>query len=85
MFQPAHGAAPDIAGQGSANPSAMLLSAAMMLGWLASRGAGEAHAEAAAELDAAVEQAFAAGLRAADIGGKATTAEVVRAVSAALP
>ena len=48
VFQPAHGTAPDIAGKGLANPTAMLLSAAMMLDWLASRGAGQNYADAAA-------------------------------------
>ena len=38
VFQPCHGSAPDIAGQGKANPTAMFLSAAMMLDWL-----GEQH------------------------------------------
>ncbi|WP_236552581.1 isocitrate/isopropylmalate dehydrogenase family protein [Belnapia sp. F-4-1] len=80
VFQPAHGTAPDIAGQGIANPTAMLLSAAMMLDWLASRGAGEAFAEAGAELERAVDAAFAAGLRTADIGGGDGTAAVVREV-----
>ncbi len=84
VFQPAHGTAPDIAGQGIANPTAMLLSAAMMLDWLASRGAGEAHAEAAAELEAAVDKAFAGGLRTADIGGRDGTAAVVKAVREAI-
>ncbi len=37
LFQPAHGTAPDIAGKGKANPTAMILSAAMMLDWLAVR------------------------------------------------
>src|SRR3546814_11849852 len=37
VFQPCHGSAPDIAGQGRANPTAALLSAAMMLDWLAER------------------------------------------------
>ena len=84
VFQPAHGTAPDIAGQGIANPTAMLLSAAMMLDWLASRGAGQAHADAAVELEAAVDKAFAGGLRTADIGGRDNTAAVVKAVQEAL-
>jgi 3-isopropylmalate dehydrogenase len=84
VFQPAHGTAPDIAGQGIANPTAMLLSAAMMLDWLASRGAGQAHADAAVELEAAVDKAFAGGLRTADIGGRDNTAAVVKAVKEAL-
>lgn len=81
VFQPSHGTAPDIAGKGIANPTAMLLSAALMLDWLAERGAGQAWAEAATELEGAVDAAFAAGLRTPDIGGKAGTAEVARAVT----
>ena len=69
VFQPAHGTAPDIAGKGLANPTAMLLSAAMMLDWLASRGAGQNYADAARELERAVDKAFGAGLRTPDIGG----------------
>ncbi len=80
VFQPAHGTAPDIAGQGIANPTAMLLSAAMMLDWLASRGAGAGFADAATELEGAVDAAFAAGLRTPDIGGRDGTAAVTRAV-----
>ena len=80
VFQPAHGTAPDIAGQGVANPTAAILSAAMMLDWLASRGAGRNFADAAVELESAVDAAFAAGLRTPDIGGADNTAAVVRAV-----
>lgn len=81
VFQPSHGTAPDIAGRGLANPTAMLLSAAMMLDWLAQRGAGQNWAEAGAELQAAVDAAFAGGLRTPDIGGAAGTAEVARRVT----
>lgn len=84
VFQPSHGTGPDIAGRGIANPTAMILSAAMMLDWLAERGAGEAWAEAAAELQAAVDGAFAAGLRSAEFGG-AGTAEVARAIAERIP
>ena len=84
VFQPSHGTAPDIAGQGLANPTAMILSGAMMLEWLAQRGGGEALREAADEIRAAVDAAFAAGLRTPDIGGTAGTAEVTRGVIAAL-
>jgi 3-isopropylmalate dehydrogenase len=80
VFQPAHGTAPDIAGKGIANPTATLLSAAMMLDWLASRGAGQGFADAAAELEMAVDGAFADGLRTADIGGADGTAAVAKAV-----
>jgi 3-isopropylmalate dehydrogenase len=85
VFQPAHGTAPDIAGQGIANPTAMLLSAAMMLDWLADkRDAGPAFADAGRELAAAVDTAFGAGLRTADIGGRDGTAAVVHAIKGRL-
>jgi 3-isopropylmalate dehydrogenase len=80
VFQPAHGTAPDIAGRGLANPTAMLLSAAMMLDWLASRGAGQNYADAARELERAVDTAFAAGLRTPDIDGRDGTAAVAHAI-----
>ena len=84
VFQPSHGTAPDIAGKGLANPTAMILSGAMMLEWLAQRGGGAALREAAGEIRAAVDAAFAAGLRTPDIGGGAGTAEVTRRVLATL-
>jgi 3-isopropylmalate dehydrogenase len=81
VFQPAHGTAPDIAGKGLANPTATLLSAAMMLEWLGERGAGANFTEAAAELAAAVDAAFASGVRTPDIGGRDGTWAVVQAVA----
>jgi 3-isopropylmalate dehydrogenase len=84
LFQPSHGTAPDIAGKGVANPTACFLSAAMMLDWLAVRGAGQRLADAAGEIRAAVDRAFAEGLRTADIGGSAGTVQVTRAVISAL-
>ncbi len=81
VFQPAHGTAPDIAGQGIANPSAMLLSAAMMLDWLAVRHADPALADGARAVERALEAAFASGaVRPYDFGGTSRTADVVRAV-----
>ena len=74
LFEPVHGTAPDIAGQGIANPLAMILSAALML-----RHGFSLEAEAAA-LESAVDRALAAGLRTADLGGTATTAEATEAV-----
>ena len=74
VFEPVHGSAPDIAGQGAANPLATLLSTAMLL----RDGLGMA-AEAAA-VEAAVEAALGAGLRTADLGGPASTDEMTRAV-----
>jgi len=84
VFQPSHGTAPDIAGKGLANPTATILSAAMMLEWLAARGGGEHLAEAALALRGAVDATFAGGLRTPDIGGRSGTAEVARQVIAGL-
>ncbi|MCC7275502.1 MAG: isocitrate/isopropylmalate dehydrogenase family protein [Alphaproteobacteria bacterium] len=81
LFQPAHGSAPDIAGHGIANPTAMLLSTAMMLEWLGHRHGREPLVEAAACLDAAVERAFADGAAfPIEIGGPHGTRDVARAV-----
>jgi 3-isopropylmalate dehydrogenase len=74
VFEPVHGSAPDIAGTGTANPLAMLLSAAMML----RHGVGRQ--EQAAALESAVDRALEAGLRTADLGGDATTEQARRAV-----
>jgi 3-isopropylmalate dehydrogenase len=74
VFEPVHGSAPDIAGQGVANPLAMILSAAMLLRH------GLALQEPAARIESAVDRALEAGLRTGDLGGTATTAEATRAV-----
>jgi 3-isopropylmalate dehydrogenase len=74
LFEPVHGSAPDIAGQGLANPLAMFLSAAMLL----RHGLG-LESEAAA-VEAAVEDVLAAGLRTPDLGGATGTAEASAAV-----
>jgi len=74
VFQPCHGTAPDIAGRGLANPTAMFLSAAMMLEWLGDRHGVHACHRAAVELTRAVERAFANGdLVGAENGGNAGT------------
>jgi 3-isopropylmalate dehydrogenase len=81
LFQPAHGTAPDIAGQGIANPTAMLLSLAMMFDWLAERDADTVLADGARAIERAVEQAFASGdVRTREFGGASGTADVTRAV-----
>ncbi len=59
VFQPCHGTAPDIMGQGVANPSAMILSAAMMLDWLADKHDYAPAGAAAQRIEAAVDRAFA--------------------------
>jgi 3-isopropylmalate dehydrogenase len=78
VFEPVHGSAPDIAGQGIANPLAMFLSAALML----RHGLGR-EAEASA-LESAVDRALDQGLRTRDLGGTASTAEATQAVLAHL-
>ena len=85
VFQPCHGTAPDIAGRGLANPTAMFLSAAMMMDWLADTFRVEACARAAAALTRAVEGAFADGaLVPAEFGGTAGTQEITDRVLAQL-
>ncbi len=85
VFQPCHGSAPDIAGKGIANPTAMILSGAMMLEWLGrEKGVAEA-SRAGALLRHAVDAAFAPGtLRTCELGGDSGTAAVFSAVGAAL-
>ena len=81
LFQPAHGTAPDIAGLGIANPTAMLLSAAMMLDWLAERDGDSALADGARAIEAALDSAFRSGaVRPREFGGTSGTADIVRAV-----
>src|SRR5438309_7582377 len=74
VFEPVHGSAPDIAGEGIANPLAMFLSAAMML-----RHGLLLDAEAAA-VESAVKGALDGGLRTPDLGGAASTAQATEAV-----
>ena len=74
LFEPVHGSAPDIAGQGVANPLAMILSCALML-----RHGLAMEAEAAA-VESAVDRALAGGLRTRDLGGTASTQEATAAV-----
>jgi isocitrate dehydrogenase (NAD+) len=78
VFEPVHGSAPDIAGQGRANPIAMILSGAMFL-----RHVGE---QAAAEnVDWAVDEVLSRGaVRTPDLGGSSTTMEVATEIAAAV-
>src|SRR3954453_5729799 len=78
LFEPVHGSAPDIAGQGVANPLAMFLSLALLL-----RHGLDLESEASA-LESAVDKALDQGLRTRDLGGTASTAEATEAVLAAL-
>jgi 3-isopropylmalate dehydrogenase len=78
LFEPVHGSAPDIAGQGIANPLAMFLSVALLL-----RHGLRLEAEACA-VESAVDRALADGLRTRDLGGEAGTAQATAAVLAHL-
>ncbi|MDF2780381.1 MAG: 3-isopropylmalate dehydrogenase [Geminicoccaceae bacterium] len=81
LFQPAHGSAPDIAGRDLANPTAMLLSAALMLDWLGERHDLEAVSVAARTLETAIEGGFREGaLRPIEQGGSQGTTAVAKAV-----
>lgn len=81
IFQPCHGTGPDIAGKGLANPTAMLLSAAMMLEWLGERHGNPACKQAATVLTRAVEAAFAPGdLVSTEVGGSAGTDAILSRV-----
>ncbi len=85
VFQPCHGSAPDIAGQGKANPTAMFLSAAMMLEWLGERHGVPEAGQAGTMIRDAVDAAFAGGaLVPFETGGTAGTAAIIEAVTAAL-
>lgn len=84
VFQPCHGTAPDIMGQGKANPTGMILSAAMMLDWLADKHGIESAAEAGETIERAVDQVYAGGIKPMEFGGNNGTADITRAVLAAL-
>ncbi len=74
LYEPIHGSAPDIAGQGKANPMATILSVAMLLRYSFGRE------DEAARIEAAVEKALADGIRGGDLGGAHGTVEIGAAV-----
>ena len=85
LFQPAHGSAPDIMGQDKANPLAAILSASLMLDYLADKSGYEPMAHAAQRIEEAVDRGFAENrLRPMEFGGdmgtKAVTEEVLKLV-----
>jgi isocitrate/isopropylmalate dehydrogenase len=69
MFEPVHGSAPDIAGQGLANPVAAILSGAMMLEWLELNTAAE-------NIRQAVETTLRQGVGTPDLGGQLNTRQM---------
>ncbi len=77
LFEPVHGSAPRHAGRGDANPTAAILTGALMFEHLG-------HPDAARDLERAVREAIAAGIRTPDIGGSATTTALAAAVAARL-
>ena len=74
MFEPVHGSAPDIAGQGIANPIGQIWSGAMMLEHLGEQDAARAILKA-------IEKVMESGPKTRDIGGSASTAEVGKAIA----
>ncbi|MBA4343567.1 MAG: tartrate dehydrogenase [Methylibium sp.] len=74
LFEPVHGSAPDIYGQGIANPVAMIWSAALMLDFLG-------HRDAHAAILRAIEQVLRSGPRTRDLGGSASTVEMGEAIA----
>jgi 3-isopropylmalate dehydrogenase len=83
--QAQHGSAPDIAGQDRANPTSLILSAAMLLEWLGERRKSENLAGAGKAIDAAVDKVLSSQeTRTADLGGKLGTRAFGEAVAAAL-
>ena len=84
MAQATHGSAPDIAGQGIANPYAMIVSAQMLLEWLSTRHEAPGLARAAHRIDAGIEQTISEGRPLTpDIGGTASTQEMGAAIATA--
>jgi tartrate dehydrogenase/decarboxylase/D-malate dehydrogenase len=77
LFEPVHGSAPDIYGQGIANPIGQIWAGSMMLEHLG-------YSDAAAAVMAAIETVLAEGPRTPDMGGTATTEQVGRAVAEAV-
>lgn len=83
IAQAAHGSAPDIAGQGKANPTALMVSVAMLMDWLGGRSSANNLTDAGAAFQSAIEAALAdEKTRTPDLGGKLTTSEFGDAVAA---
>jgi len=81
IFEPVHGCAPDIAGTNTANPTSLLLSAAMMLDWLGRRRNDHRATQASKALYNAVADCLANREVTRDLGGSLNTSEMGRAVT----
>ncbi len=84
MFEAVHGSAPDIAGTGVANPLALLMSAVMMLNYLADERDDPACRTAAEKIKAAYDGALEAGEKTRDLGGQLGTGAFAQTVIARL-
>lgn len=80
LFEPVHGCAPDIAGKGIANPLAMIFTVKMMLDYLAATKKDKNCKAASGALEISVSSVGSSGIKTPDIGGKANTLEVAKAV-----
>ena len=78
LYEPVHGSAPELAGSGSANPLAMILSVGMMLRYSLK------HTDAADAVEDAVREVLEQGYRTVDLGGDHSTAQIGDAVCATL-
>lgn len=84
LFEPVHGAAPDIAGKGIANPIATILSLKMMLEWLSMVKNDAKCAKAAEAVEKAVVKTLQKGVKTPELGGKASTKDVGNTVAKSL-
>ena len=85
LFQPCHGSAPDIAGQGKANPTATILSAALMLDWLGEQHGNAALVDAGQRIERAVDAVFESGkVVPFEFGGRDGTKAIADAVASNL-
>jgi isocitrate dehydrogenase (NAD+) len=85
VFEAVHGSAPDIAGQGIANPLALLMSGVMMLNYLADTARDSRCRQTADRIKAAYNQALMDGQKTRDLGGSLGTGDFARAVIDRLP
>jgi 3-isopropylmalate dehydrogenase len=84
IFEPVHGSAPDIAGKGIANPLSMILSAKMMLDWLAMKNNDSKCVVVSQKIEDTVTKVLTKGIKTPDIGGNNRTDDVTNAVLAEL-
>jgi len=84
LFEPVHGCAPDIAGKNIANPTSLVLSAAMMLAWLGRQRHDNEARLASRAVERAVESCLVSGEVTPDLGGPLSTLEMGRAIKTKL-